>query len=225
MKKTYYYYFTIPLFSILFTGCFFLIPKNVVKKKSSTIYVEDLNKSDFNEVLTVHGMIDPKLKVTLTALFKATVTKNGCFNRLNNGWSAFVKYRIVDTSYEKDEYKLVVPIEWPDSFRDQDCKFELDGVSLQVSYPEKKYIDEPIDLLLGSDNESYFRIDGKGYYNLARDYKVRYLTGFSNFNCLADINSDPKFYCESGLDKKKIKKRDFLPSNLNYGVNIFLRER
>ncbi len=227
MKKTYYrYYLIIPFLSIFFTGCFFLIPKDMgEKKRSSLLYVKDLNKSNFNETLTVYGRIDPKLKVTLTAVFEATVTKEGCFNRLNNGWPAFVKNRVVDESSDKEEFKLTVPIEWNKSFGDEDCKFELEGISFQVSYPKKKYIDEPIDLLLGSNNESYFRIDAKGYYNLARDYKVRYLTGLSNLNCLADINSDPKFYCESGLSKSNIKKSDFLPSSLSYGVNIFLRER
>ncbi len=224
MKKLYYNILIIPAIFLFFSGCFFLIPQKPVQKKSYIIDVKDLNITNFDEAVTVYGETDPKLKISLIAQFQATVTKKGCF-KMNNGWSAFARYEIRDVSYEKEEFKLSVPIEWDKSFGSDDCKFELESVSLQVSYPEKKYIGEPLDLLLGANNDSYFRIDGNTYYNLARDYKVRYLTGVSSLKCIADKNSDPQFYCGSGLKNDSIKKSDFLPSTLSYGVNIFLRDR
>ncbi len=220
MKKL-YYFISIAFFAAFFTGCspsFNSIREFLKPDETDSI---ELKAGTFKEGLTIYGKVDPKLKVSLISTFEGTNTKEKCFS-IGNGWSSFSQFKAVSSSYGKDKFKLSVPIEWESILGEDRCDYELYSVSLHIMAKPNRYV-QPIDLLLSSDNESEYQILNRRYFNLARDFKVRHLTGISMINCtLRSKDGTQKLICNVDLNESNIVKRDSIPNQLAYGINILL---
>ncbi len=205
----------------VFTGC--LGDKLTLANKAIHQDYISLNGKKYKEDISIYGEIDPRLKVELIAKFEAFKSIDGCAGR-TGGWASFKISSVTVSSEGSDSYKLSLPYKWEDSMGENVCDYYIKEVYINVSYPKKKGW-SVTHLLMPKDNDNYFKIDGKLYFKYARDYKVRYLTGLSSLRCTYDKSAEEKFTCKSGLDDKKIKITDKMPSSLRYGVSIYLRDK
>ncbi len=212
MKKIYFF---IGLLFFL-TGCSIGL-KPVIVHKSFI----DLKDNNHSEDIVIYGSIDPKLRVDLYIDFESSKTTDTCFGR-SGGWGSYKKFTARTSSFGKDEYRLSLPTKWEDSLGENVCDYHIFRVYMRVSLPkgDKSHF---TDLLFASNNEKDFVVNSMPHFDLARDFKVRYLTGISSLRCESSKNTNFKLICESGLDKSSIKKSDTIPGSLAYGITITLK--
>ncbi len=205
----------------IFTGCFGN-KQGLFDKTMHKDYIS-LDDKKYTEDISIYGKIDKRLKVELIAKFEAFKTSDKCSGR-TSGWSSFKVSNISVSSENSDSYRLALPFNWEESMGENLCDYYMKEIFIKVSYP-KKNVRNVIHLLMPKDNDNYFKIDGKLYFKYARDYKVRYLTGFSNYRCVYTKSAKDKFICESGLDDTHVKTSDKMLDTLSYGISISLRDK
>ncbi len=216
MKYKYIIFCTFVIF--LMNGCSLGVkPTSIYQSKV------DVKGKKYSEDIIVAGNIDTGLMVTLKTIFESTKMNKECYE-LSLGWSSYSTYTATVSSFGKDSFRLALPLKWDKAFGKNICDYEFSTVELQVSLPEKD-ISDALLLALSGNNENRFRIDDKLYFNLARDYKPRYLTGISSYQCEIVKSDRPlKLTCKSGLMQSNIKKTDKIPIPLHYNIRIMLKE-